>query len=68
MSINIEQALEDIISIGGIQRVLTSGGESSCLEGLETLAKLVQIAQDRIIIMPGGGITTKNIQRIIQGK
>jgi copper homeostasis protein len=67
MSNNLEAALEDIISIGGIQRILTSGGESSCLEGLDMLAKLVTLAQDRITIMPGGGITVKNVQKIIQG-
>ena len=67
MSKDIIQSLKDIMTIKGIQRVLTSGGESTCLEGLETLAKLVDVANDKIIIMPGGGITIKNIQRIING-
>ncbi|XP_065653263.1 copper homeostasis protein cutC homolog isoform X2 [Hydra vulgaris] len=52
------QALEDIISLG-FDRILTSGRENSCLEGLPMLASLIEKAGDRIIIMPGGGITEK---------
>ncbi|CAG8500807.1 1934_t:CDS:2, partial [Ambispora gerdemannii] len=51
---NPYQSLEDIIAIGGIQRVLTSGCDSSVLEGLEKIALLVERARDRIIVMPGG--------------
>jgi copper homeostasis protein len=50
------QALEDIISIGGIQRILTSGQDSGALEGLDVLAGLVDRARGRIIILPGGGM------------
>ncbi|CAJ0752972.1 9785_t:CDS:2 [Entrophospora sp. SA101] len=67
------QALEDIISIGRIERILTSGHDSSVLEGLETIKKLVDIANDRIIIMPGGGkienplgIRETNVTRILK--
>ena len=58
------KALEDLIDLG-IDRVLTSGQESSALEGLETLTRLVGQAKDRIIIMPGGGVNARNIQRIL---
>lgn len=60
------QGLEDLIQLGA-NRVLTSGQESSCLEGLDLLAALQKQANGRIIIMPGGGITPRNIQRIIAG-
>ncbi|CAG8690788.1 2260_t:CDS:10, partial [Funneliformis mosseae] len=59
------KALEDIISIGGIQRILTSGHDSSVLEGLDTIVQLVKQANSRIIIMPGGGIKESNIERIL---
>ncbi|KAI8918747.1 CutC family-domain-containing protein [Entophlyctis helioformis] len=59
------QALEDIISIGGIQRVLTSGQDSSVLDGLPLLKQLVQVAGDRIQILPGGGVTPRNLARIL---
>lgn len=49
------QALEDIIEIGGIQRILTSGCERSAYEGLDMLVELSKRANGRIIIMPGAG-------------
>jgi len=58
------KALEELISMG-VNRVLTSGQESSCLEGLELLCTLQKQAAGRIIVMPGGGITPRNIQRIV---
>jgi len=65
ISSNIFNSLEQIISIGGIQRILTSGGEQTCLEGLDNLKKLVEIAKDRIIIVCGGGINERNVGKII---
>ena len=49
------QSLEDIIDIGGIQRILTSGCERSAYEGLDMLVELSKRANGRIIIMPGAG-------------
>ncbi|HTL57523.1 MAG TPA: copper homeostasis protein CutC [Candidatus Limnocylindrales bacterium] len=60
------KGLEELISLG-IDRVLTSGQEASCLEGMELIAALQKQAAGRIIIMPGGGITPRNIQRIVAG-
>ncbi|XP_062319107.1 copper homeostasis protein cutC homolog isoform X2 [Osmerus eperlanus] len=59
-------ALETLISLG-FERVLTSGCDSSALEGLSLIKRLVEQAKDRIIIMPGGGITERNLQRILEG-
>ncbi|KAJ3296845.1 hypothetical protein HK104_001135 [Borealophlyctis nickersoniae] len=59
------QALEDIISVGGIQRILTSGQDSGALEGLPLLKRLVSLAGSRITIMPGGGVTPRNLDRIL---
>ncbi|KAF9213929.1 hypothetical protein CPC16_003196 [Podila verticillata] len=59
------QALEDIIAIGGIQRILTSGCERSAYEGLDMLVQLVKRAQDRVIILPGAGITDRNVEKIV---
>lgn len=58
------EALEDLVGLG-IDRVLTSGQESSVLEGLDLITQLVKTAGDRIIIMPGGGITERNIGKIV---
>jgi copper homeostasis protein len=57
-------ALATLIELG-IDRILTSGQEASVLEGLPLIADLIHRAGDRIIIMPGGGITPRNAERII---
>ncbi|NP_001006046.1 copper homeostasis protein cutC homolog [Danio rerio] len=59
-------ALETLISLG-FERVLTSGCDSSALEGLPVIKRLVEQAKGRIVIMPGGGITERNLQRILEG-
>jgi copper homeostasis protein len=60
------EALDTLIGLG-INRVLTSGQEPSVLEGLDLIANLVKRAGDRIIVMPGGGITARNIAKIAAG-
>jgi copper homeostasis protein len=59
------QALETLVELG-VNRVLTSGQESSVLEGLETITELVDRARDRIVIMPGGGVTERNFKKIVE--
>lgn len=60
---NPEKALEDLIRLNFV-RVLTSGAESSAEQGIELLTKLVEIAKERIEIMPGAGINPHNIEKI----
>lgn len=65
MTENMEEALEDIISLG-IIRILTSGGKASALEGAAVIEKLIALAAGRIVIMPGAGISEKNISALIR--
>ncbi|WP_298139310.1 copper homeostasis protein CutC [Flavobacterium sp.] len=58
-----EQALEDVISCG-FSTVLTSGTHSNVMDGIDVLKKLVHQAQNRITIMPGGGLRSTNIKHI----
>jgi copper homeostasis protein len=58
------QALEDIIEMG-IERILTSGGKSTALEGSRNIADLVKKAGGRIAIMAGSGITEINVADLI---
>ena len=58
------RALETLIELG-VDRVLTSGQEPSVLEGLPLIVELMKRAGDRIVIMPGGGITARNVERIV---
>ncbi len=60
-----EKALEDLIGLG-VERVLTSGQEASCVEGLELIAALQKQAARRIIVMPGGGLTPRNIGKFVR--
>jgi copper homeostasis protein len=58
------EALETLISLK-VERVLTSGQEASVLEGLPLIVELMRRAGNRIIVMPGGGITPRNVARIV---
>ncbi len=58
------KALEDIISTG-CERVLTSGQKTAAPDAGEILQQLVQQAAERIIIMPGAGIKSTNIEKLI---
>lgn len=59
------QAMEDIIKLG-INRILTSGQEATALDGTELISELIRKAGDRIIIMPGSGITENNIAELVK--
>jgi len=58
-------ALETLIALG-VDRVLTSGQEPSVLEGAPLIAELIKRAGARIIVMPGCGITLRNLPRILE--
>lgn len=54
------QALEDIVTLG-CERILTSGMQGSAADGSALIRELVEQAGDRIVVMPGAGITAQNI-------
>jgi copper homeostasis protein len=58
-------SLEAVIEAGA-RRLLTSGGKGSAIDGLTSLARLLAAAQDRIVIMPGGGVRANNVMRILR--
>jgi copper homeostasis protein len=58
-------ALETLIELG-VERVLTSGGKSTALDGIETLAKLVDRASDKVVVMAGGRLSTSNLEIVIR--
>jgi len=61
---DLAESLEILIECG-VSRVLTSGGKAAVPDGLENIIGLVLQANERIIIIPGGGITTGNVKNII---
>lgn len=56
--------LEELVALG-VDILLTSGQEESCLEGAETIAALQKQAAGRIVVMAGGGVTPRNVKRIV---
>jgi copper homeostasis protein len=58
------EALEILIE-AGCTRVLTSGQEPKVTDGLGLVKKMVDQANDRIIILPGSGLNSSNVQQII---
>jgi copper homeostasis protein len=62
---NMFKALEDIIECG-CERILTSGQKPTAYDGIDNIKALLQKAGDRIIIMPGSGVNSKNIIEIAQ--
>jgi len=59
------EALEELIEIG-CERILTSGQRPTVNDGIELIAELNKIADDRIIIMPGSGVRADNIKMLAE--
>jgi copper homeostasis protein len=60
---DLHRALEDVIKTGA-QRILTSGGAKGAQEGAAVLAELIVAAGERIVIVPGAGISALNIEQV----
>ena len=63
-SADIFSSLQAIMDIGGIDRILTSGGASDAYSGKQTIAEMVAKAAGRISIMAGCGVTAANATAI----
>ncbi len=57
-------ALEQVI-VAGCRRVLTSGQAPSAAGGIGLLRQLRDLAGDRLIVMPGGGVSEDNARLIL---
>ncbi len=65
VSANLLEAFEDVCATGA-NRLLTSGGEQECLQGVDTVARLVNASRGRVAIMAGGRIGIKSAPHIIE--
>ncbi|MCZ2459944.1 MAG: copper homeostasis protein CutC [Chitinophagales bacterium] len=59
------QAMKVIIDCG-CKRILTSGGKPFANDGLEEISTLIRVADDEIVIIPGGGVNKSNIQKFME--
>nr|WP_315400815.1 copper homeostasis protein CutC [uncultured Sphingobacterium sp.] len=50
----------------GIDRLLTSGLQNKVVDGVELLKELVKYAEGKIVIMPGAGVDSNNIEMILK--
>ena len=55
------EEIENLIQMG-IDRVLTSGQKEKAIDGLVLLEKLNKISKNRIVIIPGSGISKNNLR------
>jgi copper homeostasis protein len=58
------EALEDCIAVG-FDRILTSGQQPHAVKGIDRIAQLIKISNERIIIMPGSGVTEETVGEIV---
>ncbi len=62
---NWKKAIDQLVDIG-VKRVLTSGLAPNVLLGLDTVKEMVEYAGERIVIMPGAGITPATADKVAQ--
>lgn len=61
---DISEAVELAVGLG-FSRILTSGGAKTALEGLAALRQTIDVSAGRISIMPGSGITNRNVHALL---
>jgi copper homeostasis protein len=59
------EALEDCIEVG-FDRILTSGGQTQAIKGVDLIAELKKKANGRIAIMPGSGVNENTVEEIVK--
>jgi len=60
-----DEAAEVLADFPEVDRILTSGGQATALEGKETIARLIADYPD-LIILPGSGITLENAEALLE--
>ncbi|MBQ9195607.1 MAG: copper homeostasis protein CutC [Clostridia bacterium] len=58
-----KRALDTLIGLG-VTRVLTSGQESDVFFALDTIRQMIEYAGNAIEILPGAGITLRNVDKV----
>jgi copper homeostasis protein len=58
------EALESLLMLG-IDRVLTSGGAATALEGARVIRSMVDRAGKDLVVMAGGGVRSRNVKDVV---
>jgi len=61
---DFEASLEALVD-AGVQRVLSSGGAPTAVEGVTALADLVRQAGSRLTVIAGGGVREENVRNVV---
>ena len=61
---NFEKSIDALVDLG-VRRILSSGLGSNVQLGMKNLKSMVEYANDRIEIMPGGGVNANNIVKLV---
>ncbi len=61
---DLEASFDTLLALG-VERVLTSGGKDSVPEALDVLSRLIERGGDKLIVLPGGGVRSKDAARIL---
>lgn len=64
VSADLLESFEHVCNTGA-DRLLTSGGEPTSLQGVEVISRLVKCSRGRVQVMAGGGISPKNVIHIL---
>lgn len=59
-----KQALDQCVDLG-INRIMTSGGKSTAIEGTNRIREIIEYAADRIEVLPAAGINSHNVKQLV---
>jgi len=65
LAADLDAALDALVACG-VRRVLTSGAAPRAIHGAATIARLVARAEDRLVVMAGGGIDAAAAAAIVR--
>ena len=61
---DILKATQELTNINGISTILSSGGKATAKDGILALKSMIDIAGNKLEIMPAGRVTYKNLDKI----
>ena len=64
LSPDVVRAMETAVELG-FERVLSSGGEPSALDGIGRLRTMCEVARGRLSVMAGSGVTPANVRAML---